>query len=74
MVVIRHIVESVGRRVDVETPLSDRAPGDGSRVHVAVRPSPWMGAAEPSEVVRGPLNMDDLVRLGSCPAKPPSAS
>src|SRR5437899_2973443 len=35
MDVIRYIVESVGRRVDVESPLSDARLADGSRVHVA---------------------------------------
>ncbi len=67
MVVIRHIVESVGRRIDVETPLSDARLADGSRVHVAVRPVAVDGPLlNIRKFVRGPLNMDDLVRLGSC--------
>src|SRR5256886_6082019 len=67
MVVIRHVVESVGRRVDVETPLSDARLADGSRVHVAVRPVAVDGPLlNIRKFVRGPLNMDDLVRLGSC--------
>src|SRR5258706_12171508 len=38
MDVIRYIVESVGRRVDAESPLCDARLSDGSRVHVAIPP------------------------------------
>ena len=39
MAVIRHIVESIGRRIDASTPLADARLADGSRVHAAIRPS-----------------------------------
>jgi pilus assembly protein CpaF len=38
LAVIRFIVESVGRRIDAETPLCDARLADGSRVHAAIRP------------------------------------
>src|SRR2546426_1295881 len=67
MAVIRHIVESVGRRIDVETPLSDARLADGSRVHVAIPPVAVDGPLlNIRKFVRGPLVMADLVRLGSC--------
>src|SRR6266699_5203859 len=67
MAVIRHIVESVGRQIDDESPLSDARPADGSRVHVAVRPVAVGGPLlNLRKFVRGPLDMADLVRLGSC--------
>jgi pilus assembly protein CpaF len=67
MAVIRSIVEAVGRHVDVATPVADARLADGSRVHVAIPPvavdGPLMNIRK---FVRGPLTMDDLVRLGSC--------
>ena len=67
MDVIRYIVESVGRRVDVESPLSDARLADGSRVHVAIPPVAIDGPLlNIRKFVRGPLDMADLVRLGSC--------
>ena len=67
MNVIRHIVESVGRRVDAESPLCDARLSDGSRVHVAVPPVAVDGPLlNIRKFVRGPLDMADLVRLGSC--------
>lgn len=69
MDVIRYIVESAGRRVDVETPLCDTRLADGSRVHVAIPPIAVDGPLlNIRKFVRGPLNMDDLIRLGSCSA------
>src|SRR5437879_12619000 len=38
MAVIRYIVESVGRRISVESPLADARLSDASRVHVALPP------------------------------------
>jgi pilus assembly protein CpaF len=67
MGVIRNIVESVGRRVDVESPLCDARLADGSRVHVAIPPVAVDGPMlNIRRFVRGPLDMADLVRLGSC--------
>src|SRR5689334_14672599 len=67
MHVIRYIVESVGRHVDVESPLCDARLADGSRVHVAIPPVAVDGPLlNIRRFMRGPLNMADLVRLGSC--------
>src|SRR2546428_10256474 len=65
--VIRTIVESVGRRVDEENPLCDARLADGSRVHVAIPPVAVDGPLlNIRKFVRGPLTMEDLIRLGSC--------
>jgi pilus assembly protein CpaF len=65
--VIRYIVESVGRRVDAESPLCDARLADGSRVHVAIPPVAVDGPLlNIRKFVRGPLDMTDLMRLGSC--------
>jgi len=65
--VIRAIVESVGRRVDEDNPLADARLADGSRVHVAIPPVAVDGPMLTiRKFVRGPLDMADLVRLGSC--------
>jgi pilus assembly protein CpaF len=67
MGVIRFIVESVGRHVDAANPLSDARLADGSRVHVAVPPVAVDGPLlNIRKFVRGPLDMEDLIRLGSC--------
>ena len=67
MSVIRYIVESVGRRVDNENPLCDARLADGSRVHVAIPPVAVDGPLlNIRKFVRGPLDMADLIRLGSC--------
>ncbi|HYT11860.1 MAG TPA: CpaF family protein [Candidatus Nitrosopolaris sp.] len=67
MRVIRSIVESVGRRVDEDNPLCDARLADGSRVHVAIPPVAVDGPLlNIRKFVRGPLDMGDLVRLGSC--------
>ena len=67
MDVIRFIVESVGRRVDADNPLCDARLADGSRVHVAIPPvavdGPLLNIRKFS---RGPLDMADLIRMGSC--------
>ena len=67
MGVIRFVVESAGRRIDAENPLCDARLADGSRVHVAIPPvavdGPLLNIRKFS---RGPLDMTDLVRLGSC--------
>src|SRR3989475_3718802 len=67
MAVVRYIVEAVGRRISAETPLADARLSDGSRVHVAVRPVAVDGPLlNIRKFVRGPLTMEDLIRLGSC--------
>ena len=67
MGVIRYIVESVGRRVDAANPICDARLSDGSRVHVAIPPVAVDGPlVNIRRFVRGPLEMADLIRLGSC--------
>src|SRR3989475_8934867 len=67
MAVIRYIVESVGRRISAETPLADARLSDGSGVHVAIPPVAVDGPLlNIRKFVRGPLTMEDLIRLGSC--------
>jgi pilus assembly protein CpaF len=67
MEVIHYIVESVGRHVDAASPLSDARLADGSRVHVAIPPVAVDGPLlNIRKFVRGPLDMTDLIRLGSC--------
>jgi pilus assembly protein CpaF len=67
MGVIRHIVESVGRRIDIANPVGDARLADGSRVHVAIPPVAVDGPLlNIRRFVRGPLDMEDLIRLGSC--------
>ncbi len=67
MAMIRYIVESVGRRIDERNPVADARLEDGSRVHVAIRPVAIDGPMlNIRRFVRGPLNMEDLIRLGSC--------
>src|SRR4029077_7676052 len=65
--VIRFIVESVGRRIDAESPICDARLPDGSRVHAAIPPVAVDGRLlNIRKFVRGPLDMHDLIRLGSC--------
>src|SRR5437879_5646964 len=65
--VIRFIVESVGRRIDAQNPICDARLPDGSRVHAAIPPVAIDGPLlNIRKFVRGPLDMDDLIRLGSC--------
>jgi len=65
--VIRFIVESVGRRIDAQNPICDARLPDGSRVHAAIRPVAIDGPLlNIRKFVRGPLDMEDLIRLGSC--------
>ena len=67
MAVIRYIVEAVGRRISAETPLADARLADGSRVQVAIPPVAVDGPLlNIRKFVRCPLNMEDLIRLGSC--------
>jgi pilus assembly protein CpaF len=67
MAIIRHIVESVGRHVDAATPVCDARLSDGSRVHVAIRPVAVDGPMlNIRRFVQAPLEMADLIRLGSC--------
>jgi pilus assembly protein CpaF len=67
MAVIEYIVESVGRRIDSQNPLCDARLADGSRVHVAIPPVAVDGPMlNIRRFVRGPLTMEDLIRLGSC--------
>jgi len=65
--VIRFIVELVGRRIDAENPICDARLPDGSRVHAAIPPVAIDGPLlNIRKFVRGPLNMNDLIQLGSC--------
>ena len=65
--VIAFIVESVGRRIDAQNPICDARLPDGSRVHAAIPPVAIDGPLlNIRKFVRGPLDMEDLIRLGSC--------
>jgi pilus assembly protein CpaF len=67
MEVIRYIVESIGRHIGADSPLCDARLADGSRVHVAIPPVAVDGPMiNIRRFVRGPLDMADLIRLGSC--------
>lgn len=67
MAVIHHIVEAVGRQIDVANPICEARLADGSRVHVAIPPVAVDGPLiNIRRFTRGPLNMEDLIRLGSC--------
>ena len=65
--VIQYIAESAGRRVDAQSPIFDARLPDGSRVHAAIPPvaidGPLLNIRKFS---RGPLDMQDLIRFGSC--------
>src|SRR6184192_1775709 len=64
---IEYIAESVGRRIDAQSPICDARLPDGSRVHAAIPPVAIDGPLlNIRKFVRGPLDMADLVRLGSC--------
>lgn len=65
--VIRFIVESVGRTIDAQSPICDARLPDGSRVHAAIPPVAIDGPLlNIRKFARGPLEMQDLIRLGSC--------
>jgi pilus assembly protein CpaF len=67
MGVIEYIVESVGRRIDPQNPICDARLPDGSRVHAAIPPVAIDGPLlNIRKFQRGPLDMQDLIRLGSC--------
>ena len=63
---MRFIVESVGRRLDDDSPLCDARLGDGSRVHAVIPPIALQG---PVLTIRRfsarPFDPDDLVRTGT---------
>src|SRR5467141_2767625 len=64
---IQYIAESVGRRIDAQNPICDARLPDGSRVHAAIPPVAIDGPLlNIRKFVRGPLHMEDLIRLGSC--------
>ncbi|TMC13665.1 MAG: CpaF family protein [Chloroflexi bacterium] len=69
MHMIRFIVESVGRRIDDESPLCDARLADGSRVHAVIPPIAVDG---PMLTIRkfahDPYTEADLIALGSCTA------
>jgi pilus assembly protein CpaF len=65
--VIRHVVESVGRSIDARNPICDARLPDGSRLHAAIPPVAVDGPLlNIRKFVRGPLHIQDLIRLGSC--------
>src|SRR6266576_674253 len=64
---IEYIAESVGRRIDAQSPICDARLPDGSRVHAAIPPVAIDGPLlNIRKFQRGPLDMGDLIRLGSC--------
>ena len=67
LAVIQYIAESVGRRIDPQSPICDARLPDGSRVHAAIPPVAIDGPLlNIRKFQRGPLDMQDLIRLGSC--------
>jgi pilus assembly protein CpaF len=65
--VIQYIAESVGRRIDAQSPICDARLPDGSRVHAAIPPVAIDGPLlNIRKFQRGPLDMEDLIRFGSC--------
>ena len=66
---IRFIVESVGRRIDDDSPLCDARLADGSRVHAVIPPIAVDGPMLTiRKFARDPFTEPDLVALGSCTA------
>ena len=67
MHVMRSIVESVGRRLDDESPICDARLADGSRVHAVIPPiavdAPMLTIRK---FARDPFTEADLIELGSC--------
>ncbi len=67
MRVINDIAESAGRRIDRANPICDARLADGSRVHIVIPPVAVDGPQiNIRRFARGPLDMADLIRLGSC--------
>ena len=65
--VIQYIAQSVGRRIDAQSPICDARLPDGSRLHASIPPVAVDGPLlNIRKFVRGPLDMQDLIRLGSC--------
>ena len=65
--IIRAVVKAAGRHIDAESPLCDARLPDGSRVHAAIPPIAIDGPLlNIRRFIRGPLDMDDLIQLGSC--------
>jgi len=65
--IIRFMVESAGRHIDAQSPICDARLPDGSRIHAAIAPVSLDGPLlNIRKFVRGPLKMEDLIRLGSC--------
>jgi pilus assembly protein CpaF len=63
---IRFIVESVGRRIDDESPLCDARLADGSRVNAVIPPLALDGALLTiRKFSTDPLQVEDLVRFGT---------
>ena len=57
----------MGRRIDAQNPICDARLPDGSRVHAAIPPVAIDGPLlNIRKFQRGPLDMQDLIRLGSC--------
>ena len=64
--VMGRIVDSVGRRLDEETPICDARLADGSRVHTVIRPVAVDGPMLTiRKFARDPLTVAQLVELGS---------
>src|ERR1051326_9106419 len=60
---IQYIAESVGRRIDAQSPICDARLPDGSRVHAAIPPVAIDGPLlNIRKFQRGPLDMQDLIR------------
>jgi pilus assembly protein CpaF len=69
MHMMRFIVESVGRRLDDDSPLCDARLSDGSRVHAVIPPIAVDGPILTiRKFARDPFTEADLVGLGTCTA------
>jgi pilus assembly protein CpaF len=69
MHMMRFIVESVGRRIDDDSPLCDARLMDGSRVHAVIPPIAVDGPILTiRKFARDPFTEADLVGLGACTA------
>jgi len=66
---MRFIVESVGRRIDDDSPLCDARLADGSRVHAVIPPIAVDGPMLTiRKFARDPFGEGDLIGFGTCTA------
>jgi len=67
MRIIERIVAPLGRRIDEASPMVDARLPDGSRVNAIIPPLSLVGPVLTiRKFARVPLDVDDLIRLGTC--------